>query len=82
MYVYYTAVTNYLHLSGRLDIIDLGIECDLFFCIFKMSSVWNFPGSPVVKTSPSDAEDTGLIPGERAKIPRASWPKHKTEATL
>ena len=30
---------------------------------------WDFPGSPVVKTSPSNAGDEGLIPGQRAKIP-------------
>ena len=35
MYVYFTAVTNYLHLSGRLDIIELGTECDLFFAYLK-----------------------------------------------
>ena len=48
----------------------------IIFCLFEMSSVWNFPGSPVVKTLPSDAEDTGLITSERAKIPHASWPKN------
>ena len=29
----------------------------------------DFPGSPVVKTSPSNAEGAGLILGRRAKIP-------------
>ena len=28
----------------------------------------DFPGGPVVKTSPSNAESVGLIPGEGAKI--------------
>ena len=32
----------------------------------------DLPGSPVVKTLPSNAGDMGLIPGERAKIPYAS----------
>ena len=32
----------------------------------------NFPGGPVVKTSLSNAEDTGLVPGQEAKIPHAS----------
>ena len=45
----------------------------------------DFPGSPVVKTSPSNAEGAGLIPGWGAKVPNASWPRkprHKTEAML
>ena len=33
IYVYYTAVTDYLHLSGRLDIIELGMKCDHFLPI-------------------------------------------------
>ena len=36
----------------------------------------DFPGSLVVKTSPSSAGDAGLIPGRAAKIPHASWPKN------
>ena len=46
---------------------------------------WDFPGSPVVKTSPSNAGDESSIPGQGAKIPHASQPKHqtiKTEAIL
>ena len=45
----------------------------------------DFPGGPVVKTSPSNAGSVGSIPGLGAKIPHASWPKkpkHKTEAIL
>ena len=45
----------------------------------------DFPGGPVVKTSPSNAGDTGSIPGQGAKIAHASQPKkpkHKTEAIL
>ena len=38
----------------------------------------DFPGSPVVKTLPFNAEGVGLIPGQGAKIPHASWPKIKT----
>ena len=37
----------------------------------------DFPGGPVVKTSPSNAGDTGSIPGQGAKIPHASWPKNQ-----
>ena len=39
------------------------------------SNEWDFPGGPVVKTLPSNAGDVGLIPGLRAKILHASWPK-------
>ena len=34
-----------------------------------------FPGSPVVKTSPPSAGGEGSIPGQGAKIPHALGPK-------
>ena len=37
----------------------------------------DLPGGPVVKTSPSNAAGTGLIPGPGAKIPHASRPKNQ-----
>ena len=37
----------------------------------------NFPGGPVVKTSPSNAGGVGSIPDQGAKILRASRPKHQ-----
>ena len=37
--------------------------------------VWDLLGGPVVKTLPSNAGGVGLIPGRRAKIPHALWPK-------
>ena len=37
----------------------------------------DFPGSPVVKTSPSNAGGAGSIPGRGAKIPHASRPKNQ-----
>ena len=37
----------------------------------------DFPGSPVVKTSPSNAGGAGLIPGQGAKIPHVLWPKNQ-----
>ena len=37
----------------------------------------DFPGSPVVKTLPSNAGGEGSIPGQGAKIPHASWPKNQ-----
>ena len=33
----------------------------------------DFPGSPVVKNRPSNAEGTGSIPGQGTKIPHATW---------
>ena len=39
----------------------------------------DFPGGPVVKTLPSNAEDAGLIPGWGAMIPHASGRKTKTK---
>ena len=32
---------------------------------------WDFPGDPVVKNQPSNAEDEGSIPGWGTKIPHA-----------
>ena len=42
---------------------------------FKMGSSRGFPGSPVVKTSPSSAGGMDSIPGWEAKIPQASQSK-------
>ena len=38
-----------------------------------------FPGSQVIKNSPSNAGDAGSIPGQGAKIPHALWQKNKTQ---
>ena len=40
---------------------------------------WDFPGSPVVKTSPSDAGGVGSIPHGGARIPQASRLKRKNK---
>ena len=40
--------------------------------------LWDFPGSPAVKTLPSNAGGEGSIPGWEAKIPHASWPKNQS----
>ena len=37
----------------------------------------DFSNSPAVKTSPFNAEGMGLIPGQGAKIPHTSQPKHQ-----
>ena len=36
-----------------------------------MQRCWDVPGSPVVKSLPSNAGDTGSIPGQGTKIPHA-----------
>ena len=43
--------------------------------IWDLKYFRDFPGSPVVKTSPSSAEGVGSIPGWGAEKPHASWPK-------
>ena len=43
----------------------------------KSFILWDFPGGPVVGTSPSTAGTTGSIPGLGTKIPRAAWKKKK-----
>ena len=39
---------------------------------------WDFPGGPVVTTSPSNAGGAGSIAGQGAKIPRALRPKNQS----
>ena len=34
--------------------------------------MWDFPGGPVVRNPPSNAEDVGSIPGQGTKIPHAA----------
>ena len=41
----------------------------------KNISVWDFPGSPVVKTLPCHARIAGVIPGRGIKILHALWPE-------
>ena len=43
--------------------------------------LWDFPGSPMVKNPPCNAEDSGLIPDQGTKIPQAAGqlsPRAKT----
>ena len=47
----------------------------LSISVSQSLSLRDFPGSPVVKTSPSNAESTGSIPSQGAKIPYGWWPK-------
>ena len=41
----------------------------------KTHTSWAFPGGPVVKTSPSNAEGVGWSPGQGVKIPHGSRPE-------
>ena len=43
----------------------------------KTKQIYDFPSGPVVKTSPSNAGGTGLIPGQGFKITHASCPKKR-----
>ena len=43
----------------------------------ETSNFRNFPGSPVLKTSPSNPEGVCSIPGWGAKIPHALQSKHQ-----
>ena len=41
-----------------------------------------FPGGPVIKTSPSNAGDVGLIPGRGAEISHALWSKTNKQTNI
>ena len=43
----------------------------------KNKPLWDFPGGPVVKTSPSNSGGADSIPGQGTKIPHASQPKNQ-----
>ena len=58
---------------------------EVFSLQFKENMEGNFPGGLAVRTSPSNAGCSGLIPGQGAEIPYDPWPKKpkcKTEAIL
>ena len=38
---------------------------------------WDFPGGPVVKTSPSSTWSVGSMPGQGAEIPCALWSENQ-----
>ena len=48
--------------------------------LYQNIHLWDFPGGPVAKISPSNTGGAGSIPGWGAKIPHALWlkkPEHK-----
>ena len=57
----------------HLGYVDWGLFPDISIFL----KIWDFPGSPEVKTSPSNAGGVGSIPGRGAKIPHASRPKNQ-----
>ena len=38
------------------------------FFVSKMRGVWDFPGGPVLKAFPSNAEGASSVPGQGAKV--------------
>ena len=50
---------------------------DMIQFMFLKSKSRDFPGGPVIKTSPSSTGGVGSIPGWGVKIPHASWPKNQ-----
>ena len=47
----------------------------------KNKNIWDFPGGPLVKTSPSNA-GAGSIPGQGTKIPKALQPENWNENNI
>ena len=45
--------------------------------LLRISEFQDFPGGPVVETSPSSPSSAGRVPGQGAKVPRALQPKHQ-----
>ena len=41
--------------------------------LLRISESQDFPGGPMVKTSPSSAKGAGQVPGQGAKIPHALY---------
>ena len=52
------------------------LSLTVYFLLTLISVFRDFPRSPVVKTSPSNAGGAGSIPGQGTKIPQAAWPKN------
>ena len=53
-------------------------KSSFFFCSMNVplkKKEKDFLGGPLVKTSPSNVGNVGLIPGQRAKIPHVSQPE-------
>ena len=69
-------VVNVLNiLGGKILFGNYNFSLSLKLCQKKKKMNLDVPDGPVVKTSPSNAEGVGLIPGQGTKIPHAPWPK-------
>ena len=64
---------RYHEVQGNQDINKLGFLVNMIFTKYRYLGA--FPGSPLVKTLPSNAEGEGSIPGQGAKISQALQPK-------
>ena len=53
-----------------------------FDVVIKSMESWDFPGNPVVKTSPSNAGGAGSIPGWGTKILHAPWRGQKKKTKV
>ena len=76
---------NFL-ITEALRFFDRPIKDHLIFFRFKSGCLriynyWDFPGSPVVKTSFSNAGDVGLLSGWGAKIPQCLTAKKQNKQT-
>ena len=43
---------------------------------------WDFPGGPVLKNAPSNAQGPGSIPGQRTRIPHAAGLSQKKKKRI
>ena len=62
--------------------IHLESKCKATVLQCKIKAIGDFPGSPVVKTSPSNSGSVGLIPGQEAKMPHASEAKTQNRSNI
>ena len=51
-------------------------DCHYYFASLLNQWIRDFPGGPVVKSSPSSASGVSSIPGLGTKIPHTSWSKN------
>ena len=67
-----------MELLSQKEVGLYGVENSQSICItkkmrtFKSRSSGDFPCGPVVRNPPSNAKDTGLIPGQGTKVPCAT----------
>ena len=62
--------------------IHLESKCKATILQYKIKVIGDFPGSPVVKNSPSNSGSVGSIPGQEAKRPHASVAKTQNRSNI